>query len=161
MESVSRVKYAVMSLRPGAESYADLATKVTEAYAQADANPDTWEEAQLTFIAEVADLLAALPAERWNDFDLLMTDFKAAANIAGARNGLKGKGIWMTLRMALTGREHGPEVGRLVGMWGREGTLNRLAHGCCEQSYLRNRARESACTLWWSFVGAYCLLSFR
>jgi nondiscriminating glutamyl-tRNA synthetase len=125
-EAVSRVKYAVESLRPGAESYTDISSKVTEAYSQADANPDTWEEAQLTFVAEVADSLAALPAERWNDFELLMTDFKAAANSAGARNSLKGKGIWMTLRMALTGREHGPEVGRLVGMWGREGTLNRL-----------------------------------
>lgn len=125
-EANSRVRYAVESLRPGAETFADLANKVVEAFSAPAAVLDSWDETQLAFVAELADALSALPAARWNDFELMMTEFKSAANAAGARHGLKGKGIWMTLRMAMTGREHGPELGRLIGMWGREATLNRL-----------------------------------
>lgn len=125
-ESAARVRYAVISLRPGAESFQDLATKVVETFAPANISNDSWDEAQLSFVGEVADVLSTLPAGKWNDFEALMAEFKSAANAAGAKQGLKGKGIWMTLRMALTGREHGPELGRLVGIWGRESTLNRL-----------------------------------
>ncbi|MCB1059444.1 MAG: glutamate--tRNA ligase [Calditrichaeota bacterium] len=125
-EAAPRVKYAVESLRPGAESFADLATKVVEAFAAADEFASPFDENMLNFIADVSDGLAALPAGNWNDFESLIKEFKSIANSSGAKFGLKGKGIWMTLRQALTGREHGPELGRLVGMWGREGTLNRL-----------------------------------
>lgn len=127
-QDAARVRYAVQSLRPGAESFADLAGKVVEAFADADTLQVAWDEATLNFVGGVADSLSALPAGEWNDFEKLMLEFKAAANAQGQKFGLKGKGIWMTLRLALTGREHGPELGKLVGMWGREATLNRL-HG--------------------------------
>lgn len=125
-KSAARVRYAVEHLRPGSESFDDLARRVVESFAPASEPGDGWEVNQLKLITELGDALANLPAERWNDFDHLMIDFKELASAAGARLGLRGKGIWMTLRRALTGREHGPELGRLIGMWGREETLNRL-----------------------------------
>ncbi|MCB9366621.1 MAG: glutamate--tRNA ligase [Calditrichaeota bacterium] len=124
--SIARVRYAVSCLRQGAVSYLDLAEKVSEAFRPSVLVETAWEEAQLNLIAGLADRLSALPAESWNEFEVLMNEFKSLANSVGASQGLKGKGIWMTLRLALTGREHGPELGRLVGMWGREDTLNRL-----------------------------------
>lgn len=40
--------------------------------------------------------------------------------------GRKGKGLFMPLRKALTGMEHGPEVGPLIVLMGRERVLARL-----------------------------------
>ncbi|MEM7290587.1 MAG: glutamate--tRNA ligase, partial [Pseudomonadota bacterium] len=39
----------------------------------------------------------------------------------------KGKGLFMPLRKALTGMEHGPELGPLLPLIGRERTLGRLS----------------------------------
>ncbi len=139
-QDAARVRYAVTSLRPGAESFADLAAKVGEAFAPALAMVESWDEAHVNFVAGVADGLSALPAAQWNEFESLMQQFKAVANAQGAQHGLKGKAIWMTLRLACTGREHGPELGRLVGMWGREATLNRLHEAMARQLSAETRA---------------------
>ncbi|MCX7326014.1 MAG: glutamate--tRNA ligase [Hyphomicrobiales bacterium] len=44
-----------------------------------------------------------------------------------ASTGAKGKALFMPLRLALTGREHGPELAPLLPMIGRERLLARLA----------------------------------
>ena len=41
--------------------------------------------------------------------------------------GLKGKALFMPLRMALTGQAHGPELGKVLGLIGRDALLIRLA----------------------------------
>ncbi|MCB8837484.1 glutamate--tRNA ligase [Aurantimonas sp. VKM B-3413] len=41
--------------------------------------------------------------------------------------GRKGKGLFMPLRLALTGRDHGPELAALLPLMGRERVLARLA----------------------------------
>ena len=41
--------------------------------------------------------------------------------------GRKGKALFMPLRLALTGRDHGPELRRLLSLIGRQRTLARLA----------------------------------
>ncbi|EYS92118.1 glutamyl-tRNA synthetase 2 [Bartonella bacilliformis str. Heidi Mejia] len=38
----------------------------------------------------------------------------------------KGKALFMSLRLALTGRQHGPEMGKLLPLLGREKIINRL-----------------------------------
>ena len=42
------------------------------------------------------------------------------------RSGRKGRALFMPLRLALTGMEHGPDMGRLLPLIGRERTLARL-----------------------------------
>jgi len=42
------------------------------------------------------------------------------------KGGRKGRGLFMPLRLALTGMEHGPDMGRLLPLIGRERTLARL-----------------------------------
>lgn len=44
----------------------------------------------------------------------------------GAATGTKGKDLFMPLRLALTGRDHGPEMKRLLPFIGRERALARL-----------------------------------
>ncbi len=41
-------------------------------------------------------------------------------------SGRKGKGLFQPLRLALTGREHGPDMAALLPLIGREGALERL-----------------------------------
>ncbi len=44
----------------------------------------------------------------------------------GAETGLKGKDLFLPLRLALTGRDHGPEMKRLLPFIGRAAVLERL-----------------------------------
>ena len=41
--------------------------------------------------------------------------------------GAKGRALFMPLRQALTGKDHGPEMGPLLTLIGRERALKRLA----------------------------------
>jgi len=40
--------------------------------------------------------------------------------------GIKGKALWMTLRVALTGATHGPEIPRIAALLGKSGCLMRV-----------------------------------
>jgi glutamyl-tRNA synthetase len=43
-----------------------------------------------------------------------------------AETGVKGKGLFMPLRLALTGRDAGPEIAPLLAIMGRDRVINRL-----------------------------------
>jgi len=52
--------------------------------------------------------------------------FKAALKAAGKEVGIKGKDLFMPVRSALTGRTHGPALGDVAAVLGRERVLERL-----------------------------------
>ncbi|MFZ1069999.1 MAG: glutamate--tRNA ligase, partial [Methyloceanibacter sp.] len=62
-----------------------------------------------------------LPPEPWDEttWERWSADVKQAT-------GIKGKALFQPLRLALTGREHGPELKLLLPLVGRERTLARL-----------------------------------
>jgi glutamyl-tRNA synthetase len=62
-----------------------------------------------------------LPAEPWDQ-----TTWKAWTEAVKASTGRKGKGLFMPLRLALTGLDHGPELAALLPLIGRERVLERL-----------------------------------
>lgn len=63
-----------------------------------------------------------LPPEPWDE-----TTFKTWADAVKAETGAKGKALFMPLRQALTGTDHGPELRVLLPMLGRGRALARLA----------------------------------
>ena len=63
-----------------------------------------------------------LPPEPWDE-----TTFKIWTDAVKAETGAKGKALFMPLRHALTGMDHGPELRVLLPMLGRARTLARLA----------------------------------
>lgn len=71
------------------------------------------------FISGAAAHLPAgdLTASSWSDW----------TNTLKAATGRKGRGLFMPLRKALTGMEHGPDMGALLPLIGREKVLQRLA----------------------------------
>jgi glutamyl-tRNA synthetase len=71
------------------------------------------------FCRRAAELL---PPEPWDE-----TTFKAWTEAVKAETGAKGRALFMPLRQALTGMEHGPELRVLLPMLGRARALARLA----------------------------------
>lgn len=72
-----------------------------------------------TFAATAASLLPPEP------FDA--TTWKSWTQAVGAATSTKGKALFMPLRLALTGLEHGPELAALLPLIGRDRALKRLA----------------------------------
>lgn len=71
------------------------------------------------FTRQAAD---ALPQEPWD-----ATTYDAWINAVKAATGRKGKELFMPLRRALTGMDHGPEMKALLPLLGRDKTLKRLS----------------------------------
>jgi len=66
--------------------------------------------------------LAALPPAPWDE-----TTWSAWTRALGAASGRKGKALFLPLRLALTGEEHGPELKLFLPLIGRERAEQRLA----------------------------------
>ncbi len=77
-------------------------------------------------VAEDAEFIARtktlLPPEPWDG-----TTWKTWTEAVKTATGRKGKTLFMPLRMALTGLDHGPELAALLPLIGREKALARLA----------------------------------
>jgi len=71
------------------------------------------------FCRKAAELL---PSEPWDELT-----FKSWTDAVKTETGAKGKLLFMPLRQALTGMEHGPELRVLLPMLGRARVLARLA----------------------------------
>ncbi len=65
--------------------------------------------------------LAALPAEPWDT-----ATWGAWTEALKAATGRKGKSLFLPLRLALTGEEHGPDLKALLPLIGREKAALRL-----------------------------------
>jgi glutamyl-tRNA synthetase len=71
------------------------------------------------FIREAASVL---PPEPWDS-----TSWKTWTDTLKTRTDRKGKALFMPLRLALTGLDHGPELATLLPLMGRERALKRLS----------------------------------
>lgn len=73
----------------------------------------------------IASAIEALPPEPWDE-----TIWGVWTDALKASTGRKGKPLFMPLRQALTGLDHGPELKALLPLMGRARVLARL-HGHC------------------------------
>ena len=71
--------------------------------------------------ALLVEAATLLPPEPWDE-----TTWKAWTFALGASSGRKGRGLFLPLRLALTGEHGGPELARLLPFIGRERALARL-----------------------------------
>ncbi|HYD31593.1 MAG TPA: glutamate--tRNA ligase [Azospirillaceae bacterium] len=101
-------------VRPNLEKFADVADwwQVTHA-------PVAPVVADAGFLAEAAKLL---PPEPWDG-----TTWGQWIEAVKQATGAKGKALFMPLRQALTGRDHGPELKNLLPLIGRDRALARLS----------------------------------
>ena len=107
---------AWQAIRPNLHTVAEAAGwwRVIEGPVAAAADP-----ADRGFLAQARDIAAGLP---WDDgiWAALTAALKAAT-------GRRGKALFLPLRRALTGLDHGPEMAALLPLIGRERALARLA----------------------------------
>jgi glutamyl-tRNA synthetase len=80
-------------------------------------NPVVGEEDR-GFVALSRDVL---PDEPWDD-----ATWKTWTEAVKSATNRKGKALFMPLRLALTGLDHGPELAQLLPLIGRERALERL-----------------------------------
>ncbi len=80
--------------------------------------PQNFAVAETDFLAECAELLPAEPfgPESWSQW----------IGAIQAKTGRKGKALFMPIRLALTGREQGPELKAVLPLLGRAEALARL-----------------------------------
>jgi len=69
----------------------------------------------------IAKAAALLPPEPWDE-----ATWNAWTGAVAAATGAKGRAPYHPLRLALTGREHGPELKKLLPLIGRVRALARL-----------------------------------
>jgi glutamyl-tRNA synthetase len=127
----SRVELAILTLRAGAETYLTLSEKIHDLFAPSPIrNPELMaglcDDKVVLVVGEVGRRLAGVEERDWEDFEKIGNTYKEFASEAGRAYSLKGKSLWMPLRIAMTGREHGPELAKLVGIWGRDRVLGEL-----------------------------------
>ncbi|MBS4045442.1 MAG: glutamate--tRNA ligase [Alphaproteobacteria bacterium] len=72
--------------------------------------------------AVLAAAVEALPPEPWD-----ATTWKALTQAVAAKTGAKGKALFHPLRLALTGRDKGPEMAQLLPLIGRDRAVKRLS----------------------------------
>lgn len=70
------------------------------------------------FLAQAADTLAA---QEWGD-----DPWRVLTDTLKDATGRKGKALFLPLRQALTGRDHGPDMAALLPLIGRDAALERL-----------------------------------
>ena len=78
-------------------------------------------EPSITDAAFIATATGLLPAEPWS-----LTTWKDWTDAVKVATGAKGRALFMPLRQALTGLEHGPELAAILPMMGRALVLERL-----------------------------------
>ncbi|HEU0118684.1 MAG TPA: glutamate--tRNA ligase, partial [Alphaproteobacteria bacterium] len=77
---------------------------------------------QITETAFANEAASVLPATPWNE-----STWSEWTNAVKGKTGRKGKELFMPLRLALTGVEHGPEMKLLLPMIGPQRTKDLLA----------------------------------
>ena len=101
-----------MAVRGNLKLFKDAANWWTICF---DAHPPSIEDTD--FMAEAA---ALLPEEPWGD-----DTWSQWTGAVKETTGRKGKGLFLPLRMALTGLDHGPELKLLLPLMGRDRALKR------------------------------------
>jgi len=130
--SESRLRFAVTVLRAGAVTYAELAHRIEEIFAPTPA-PDQEAVERISsdsahnLLALLCDGLTEIPAGAWDNYEGIGDAFKDVCKRAGDGIGMKGKELWQAVRAGLTGQLHGPELTKLVAIWGRERVLHELS----------------------------------
>ncbi len=105
------------TVRANCARVADAAEWVEVAFGDLDRTPELSDEDR-QFVTAARDSLpeGAFGPEAWREWTGALKQ----------ATGRKGKALFMPLRLALTGRDHGPELAALLPLIGRQRTLARL-----------------------------------
>jgi len=129
--SESRLRFAVTVLRAGAVTYAELARRIEDIFSPTpmpdqEAIEHISSDSAQKLLVLLRDRLAEIPVGVWENYEGIGDAFKEVCKRTGDEVGVKGKELWQAVRARLTGRLHGPELAKLIAIWGRERVLHEL-----------------------------------
>ena len=101
------------------------AVEVTKTFLTAS-EPENEEAAAMISTEKSQELFKALISE-FEKCEWVREGYNAAIKAAGKAAGVKGKDLFMPIRVKITGSMHGPELVGILDVLGREETLSRLA----------------------------------
>ncbi|MAT38492.1 MAG: glutamate--tRNA ligase [Ectothiorhodospiraceae bacterium] len=92
----------------------------------ADATPESEEAKQVLETEDAITVVSALRRNLEGLEDWTADNFKAEVKSVQKETGIKGKNLFMPIRVALTGSMHGPDIPLIAEVFGKEKTLARL-----------------------------------
>lgn len=87
-----------------------------------------WSEEEREILAgeTVPTVLEAFKAQLNNLEDFTAAEVSAAVKAVQKETGVKGKNLFMPIRVATTGQQHGPQLGDAIELLGKELILSHL-----------------------------------
>jgi len=115
----------LLALKSGLIRFNELPEKL-ESFIRETALPSEGESAEILVLESTLSVFSALIKEM-EDMPLNQpSDFFSIMKAVQKETGVKGKNLWMPVRIALTGELHGPELGVIVYYLGKEESKRRL-----------------------------------
>ncbi len=115
---------ALMAVKTSLTTFRDVPSKL-EVFTSEPAEPDA--EAKEMLELESTKLVFEAYTKKVVELqDLKVDDFKAVMKEIQLETGVKGKNLWMPVRIGLTGEMHGPELGYIVEYLGKEENIKRI-----------------------------------
>jgi nondiscriminating glutamyl-tRNA synthetase len=116
---------ALMAVKTSLSTFAEVPEKLSVFTGEA-AQPN--DEAKEMLDLEDTKAVFKAYAEKINKLDALTVDtFKTIMKEVQTETGVKGKNLWMPIRIGLTGEMHGPELGYIVEYLGKEENIKRIS----------------------------------
>ena len=116
---------ALMAVKTSLSTFRDIPEKLS-VFTGEPATPAA--EAKEMLELESTQLVFKAYADKVAELDELTVDgFKAVMKEIQIETGVKGKNLWMPVRIGLTGEIHGPELGYIVEYLGKEENIERIS----------------------------------
>ena len=116
---------ALMAVKTSLSTFAEVPEKLSVFTGEAAKVND---EAKEMLDLESTKAVFKAYAEKVNKLDELTVDaFKTIMKEVQIETGVKGKDLWMPIRIGLTGEMHGPELGYIVEYLGKEENIKRIS----------------------------------
>lgn len=116
----------VVSVARNYISFMQEVTQHVEMFFSTHVTPEDAEAAEV-LVGDHVPLVMNAAVELVSQAEELTEDVvKALLKSVGKQTGLKGKMVFMPLRVALTGKLHGPELYQIIPIFGKERTIARL-----------------------------------
>jgi glutamyl-tRNA synthetase len=120
-----RVKRVIHAVRTHLHSFADI-TEYAKPFFVNDVVPENDEAAAMVKDEKHKKVFSAL-LDAMQSMDAVSEEnFMPAMKQAGAAAGVKGKELYMPVRIALTGQQHGPELPLVASALGKEEVVRRI-----------------------------------
>ncbi len=120
----SKLDTALMAVKTSLTTFQDIPDKLTvftgdPAIPDADAKEMLALDSTRTVFTSYIEKISILE-------ELTVDGFKTVMQAAQAETGVKGKLLWMPVRIGLTGEMHGPELGYIAEYLGKEENIRRI-----------------------------------